>query len=348
MSAYTDLQFPVLIGDVGGTNARFQIIEHRQAPPLVLEPACTVDFSNIEQALESVVFNRTSVRPRSAILAAAGPITENGLNLTNCHWNIVPASFLDAGSMEQLLLMNDFEAQALSLPELTDEDGVRLGGPRQPSDDPMTKAVIGPGTGLGVGLLVRAGGRWIPVAGEGGHVDLGPRNDREAEVWHHLVALEGRISGEQVVCGDGLVNTYRACCAADGMEPMLERAADISTAAMACLQGGETAAGKNEQAVEALSLFCTTLGRIAGDLALTSMARGGVYIGGGIAQKILPFLKTSGFRPAFEDKAPHSALMRSIATTVVTHPLPALLGLAAYANAPQDFVVDIDHRLWTR
>ncbi len=348
MPADTDLQFPVLIGDIGGTNARFQIIEEPLHQPLVFDPVRTADFANIEQALECAVTKKTGLHPRSVIMAAAGPITHNGLNLTNCHWNIIPEPFLQTGGFEQLLMMNDFEAQALSLPELNDCDGVQLGDVLPPNDDPMTKAVLGPGTGLGVGLLVRAGGRWIPVAGEGGHVDLGPRNEREVEVWKHLVPLDGRISGEQVLCGDGLVNVYRACCATDGVEPEYDQAADISVAAMHHVLN-ETGHGQpNAQAVEALSLFCVTLGRIAGDLALTSMARGGVYIGGGIAQKILPFLKESGFRGAFEDKAPHSALMRSIATTIVTHPLPALLGLAAYANAPQDFVVDIEHRLWQR
>ena len=101
-------------------------------------------------------------------------------------------------------------------------------------------------------------------------------------------------------------------------------------------------------AKDALSLFCTCLGRVAGDLALTNMARGGVYISGGIGRQILPFLKVSGFRSAFDDKAPHGGLMRSIATVVVTHPLPALLSLAGYARAPSDFLIDLDHRRWVK
>ena len=169
----------------------------------------------------------------------------------------------------------------------------QLGDVLPPNDDPMTKAVLGPGTGLGVGLLVRAGGtagfQW---AGEGGHVDLGPRNEREVEVWKHLVPLDGRISGEQVLCGDGLVNVYRACCATDGVEPEYDQAADISVAGNASCAG--TKQGMDSLTPKLSRRFrCSacTLGRIAGDLALTSMARGGVYIGGGIAQKILPFLK---------------------------------------------------------
>lgn len=340
MTGTIDLHFPVLIGDIGGTNARFQIIERANAAPIVFKPVRTADFDTIELAIEQSVLAQTHVQPHCALIAAAGPITNNGLDLTNCHWNIVPSQLLSLASIEQLVLMNDFEAQALALPCLTSTDGVSLGGGGGGdvgSSGEHTKAVLGPGTGLGVGILVRAGGRWIPVPGEGGHVDLGPRNEREARVWANLEAIEGRISAEQAVCGDGLENLYRACCQTDEVAAEMDSAADISVAAMA---------GTNPQAVEALSLFCAALGRVAGDLALTSMARGGVYIGGGIAQKILPFLKSSQFRSNFEDKAPHSALMAEIKTIVVTHDLPALLGLAAFANDPDKYLLDLEHRHW--
>ncbi|NKB51496.1 MAG: glucokinase [Rhizobiaceae bacterium] len=338
MSDTPDLEFPVLIGDIGGTNARFQIIEQRNGDVIEFDPVRTADFDSLEQSISHSVLSSTKLQPRSAVIAAAGPITSDGLNLTNCHWNIIPDQFLRLATFEQLVLMNDFEAQALALPYLGNTDGVILGDGGALGSN-ATKAVLGPGTGLGVGLLVRAAGKWIPVAGEGGHVDLGPRNPREAQIWQHLETLEGRVSAEQAVCGDGLVNLYRACCAADGVKPGLQTPAEISIAAMQT---------DNEQAEEALSLFCTTLGRIAGDLALTSMAMGGVYISGGIAQKILPYLKSSDFRSNFEDKAPHGELMQQIATLIVTHPLPALLGLAAFANAPQTFLIDLSHRNWQR
>ncbi|MCJ8307974.1 MAG: glucokinase [Rhizobiaceae bacterium] len=337
MTGTIDLHFPVLIGDIGGTNARFQIIETPNAAPIIFQPVRTADFDTMEQAIEQTVLAKSEVQPHCALIAAAGPITENGLDLTNCHWNIVPDALLALAPIEQLVLMNDFEAQALALPCLSLEDGFSLGGGAPDVDGEHTKAVLGPGTGLGVGILVRAGRKWIPVPGEGGHVDLGPRSAREAEVWAHLETIEGRVSAEQAVCGDGLVNLYQACCKADGVGSVLDTAAAISIAAMGA---------KNTQAEEALNLFCTTLGRVAGDLALTSMARGGVYVGGGIAQKILPFLAKSAFRASFEDKAPHSALMANIATIVVTHELPALVGLAAFANNPDLYLLDLEHRHW--
>ncbi len=338
MSSSPSNLFPVLIGDIGGTNARFQVIEHSNAEPISFEPVRTVDFVNIENAICKSVLDKTDLVPVRAILAAAGPITLDGLNLTNCHWDIVPDNFLISGPFQELVLMNDFEAQALALPYLCDGDVVHLGSSDETREVfDRTKAVLGPGTGLGVGLLVRAGDKWVPVAGEGGHVDLGPGDDREAEIWKHLETVGGRISAEQVICGDGLVNLYNACCKTENVVGQFLFAADISSAALK---------ESDPRATEALSIFCRSLGRIAGDVALTSMARGGVYIGGGIAQKVLPFLEKSAFRSSFDNKAPHEHLMHKIATLVVTHELPALLGLAAYACSPDDFGLDIDHRTW--
>ena len=331
--------FPALIGDIGGTNARFQIVRDAAGKLEHFEPVQTADFVSLEDAVAGSVLANTKTTPKSAFIAAAGPITAEGLNLTNCHWTIRPGDVLSHGPLQQLVLLNDFEAQALSLPFLTPDDVSVLGEQHEWKMTDETKVVLGPGTGLGVALLVKAGGRWIPVAGEGGHVDLGPRTRREQEVWAHLEKTEGRVSAEQVICGNGLVNLYTACCNANGVTPTLQTPSEVSTAALA--------AGQDE-AFEALSVFCAALGRVAGDLALTAMARGGVYIAGGISQKILPFLQSSRFRAGFEDKAPHTGLMRSIQTGVVTHPLPALLGLAAYVCRSEAFAIEIGHRVWFR
>jgi len=327
---------PTLIGDIGGTNARFQIVEE-DGSIAAFDPVRTANFASAEDAIATAVLAKTDLRPRTAILAAAGPIKPDGLDLTNAEWKIEAKRFLAAGPWQELVLMNDFEAQALALPFLRDSD-VETIGPASPGSS-RNKAAIGPGTGLGVGSLIHADGKWIPVAFEGGHVDVGPRSEREAAIWGHLERIEGRVSGEQVLCGDGLENLYRACCLADGTNPPIADAADISTAAMEA---------RDPMAQKALALFCVLLGRVSGDLALTNMTKGGIYISGGIGQKILPFLKLSGFRDAFDNKAPHGELMKSIATVVVTHPLPALLGLAGYARTPGNFLIDLDHRRWAK
>ncbi len=330
--------FPVLLADIGGTNTRFRVLDAPGEPLRVFPTVATANFATLENAVCDVVLGHGPA-PARAIVAAAGPILADGLDLTNAHWVIRPAPFLAATGIGELVLLNDFEAQALALPALGDGDVTAIGPVSQSRDH--TRAVIGPGTGLGVGTLVRAGGVWVPVAGEGGHVDLGPRTEREAAIWHHLDRIDGRISAEQVLCGDGLVNLYRAICLTDGADPLFHEAATISTAALADWERGEPS-----HAREALDLFCTGLGRVAGDLALTTYAAGGVYLGGGITTHILPFLRESGFRAAFEDKAPHRAFMESVATLAITADLPALAGLAAYAENASAYSLDIHDRTW--
>ena len=168
-------------------------------------------------------------------------------------------------------------------------------------------------------------------------MDIGPRTPRDFEVFPHIERIDGRISGEQILCGRGLVNVYRAVAMADGKPSPLAQPAEITAAALA-----ET----DPVAQEALSIFAACLGRTAGDLALVFMSRGGVFLTGGIVQKILPALKDGNFRAAFEDKAPHSALMATMPVYVITQPLAALSGLAAYARTPSLFGVETRGRRW--
>ncbi len=145
------------------------------------------------------------------------------------------------------------------------------------------------------------------------------------------------MAGEQILCGRGIMNLYRAVCAANGEEPVMKDPAEVTTSALS---------GNDAAAVETISLFSTYLGRVAGDMALIFMARGGVFLAGGISQKILPALQKPEFRAAFEDKAPHSALMKTIPTFAVIHPMAALSGLAAFARTPRDFGVATEGRRW--
>jgi glucokinase len=169
-------------------------------------------------------------------------------------------------------------------------------------------------------------------------MDIGPRSPRDFEIFPHLDPIEGRISGEQILCGRGLVNAYRAVAVASGAAPRYTTPAEVTAAAL-----GRT----DPMAEEALAFFVTCLGRTAGDLALVFKSHGGVFLTGGIAQKIVPALKADNFRAAFEDKAPHGAMMRSMPIYVITAPLAALAGLAAYARRPGDFGVETSGRRWT-
>ncbi len=331
------LPFPILIGDIGGTNARFSILLDAYAEPKPFPNVRTADYPTIDDAIQKIVLDSSSVQPRSAILAIAGPIDGDEIDLTNCDWVVRPKDMIAQLGFEDVLVVNDFEAQALAVAAMPDEYRETLG----PNSEPhmASRVVLGPGTGLGVAGLVYARHMWFPVPGEGGHVDVGPRSERDFEIFPHLKRIEGRVSAEEVLSGRGVVNIYQAVCAADGLQPAFSDPADI------------TAHGlnrSNSQAVETLSLFATYLGRVAGDMALIFMARGGVYLAGGISQKIIPALKDPEFRAAFEDKAPHTELMGTIPTFVVTHPQAALAGLASFARTPSAYGLSMDGRRWQR
>jgi glucokinase len=329
--------FPILIGDIGGTNARFSLLTDANAEAKQFPIVQTARFATIDDAIQQVVLDKTSVQPRATILAVAGPINGDEIPLTNCPWVVRPRNLIGNLGFEDVMVVNDFEAQALAVASLGDEHGIKIGGGEELAGH--SKVVLGPGTGLGVAGLVHALDAWIPVPGEGGHVDLGPRSARDLQIFPHIERIDGRVSAEQILCGRGLAGLYHAICTADGVEAKYNDPADVSVNGLS---------GENAQAAEALRLFATYLGRLAGDMACTFMARGGVYLAGGIPQKILPALQGPEFRAAFEDKAPHNALMSTIPTYVVTHPLAALAGLSAYASQPGRFGVATEGRRWRK
>jgi len=331
------LKFPVLVGDIGGTNARFAILVDPHAEPTMFPIQHTADHATIDAAIRKGVLDHTPLRPRSAVLAVAGPIDGDEIDLTNNDWVVRPPGMMDTLGLEDIIMVNDFEAQALAVIALGATGMEKIGGGE--AEEHAGRVVLGPGTGLGVAGLVQTREIWIPVPGEGGHVDFGPRSDRDFEIFPHLEPIEGRISAEQVLCGRGLQNIYRAVCKAGAIPPSLDAPADITHAALA---------GTDPQAEETLKLFTIYLGRLAGDFALTFMSRGGVYLAGGIPQRIIPALMRPDFRAAFEDKAPHSAILKAMPVYVVTHPMAALSGLAAYASTPGRFGVPTEGRRWRR
>ena len=327
--------FPVLLGDIGGTNARFATIDGPDVPPRQLPVVQTADFANIDDAIRKVVLEDAGLAPRSTILAIAAPVDGDEIPLTNCPWVVRPKAMLAGLGQQDMLVLNDFEAQALAVLALGKEHMETI-VPGE-AEENAGRVVLGPGTGLGGAGLVHAFGGWVPVPGEGGHIDVGPRSAREYAIFPNIEPIEGRISGEQILSGRGIVRLYNAVAATDGVAARFTSPADITAAALA---------GSDPTAVEALELFATCLGRVAGDLALVFKSTGGVYLTGGIARKILPALKTERFRAAFENKGPHGALMREMPVYVITHPLAALYGLAAYAAQPLRFGIETAGRRW--
>ena len=330
------MPFPVLIGDIGGTNARFAVVSEREAPLQVFRSVATADFPAIEDAIEASVLAHSPLRPRSAIIDVAGPITGDAVPLTNAHWVIRPRDLIARLGIEDVILLNDFEALALALTALEADHLVSAGGP---GATPGAKVVLGPGTGLGVGALVKAGGLWVPVPGEGGHVAIGPDEEDEFPVWANIEPEHGRISAEAILCGRGMVRLYRAVALTEGGEAVLTTPAAITQRALD---------GTDPVAVRTVSLWARLLGRLAGDMALVFMARGGAYIGGGIPPRLLPFMTSGEFRRAFERKAPHQGVMAAIPSYVIVGENPALQGLAAFARAPERFGVNLTGRRWRK
>jgi len=331
--------FPTLIGDIGGTNARFALVPDETGRVIRFPTVLTADFATIDDAIAAVL--PPDVTPHSAVLALAGPIQGDRVPLTNCHWVVEPKRMIARFGIDEVILLNDFEALSLSLPALAGDDLVSIG-----SGAPLANAaqvVVGPGTGLGAAALIHANGAWLPVPGEGGHIDLAPVSARDFEIWPHIERPHqqtdpfARIEGETLLCGSGLLRLYRAVASANGVAPRFDDPSGITAAAIE---------RSDAVAEEALELFCVHLGRLAGNLALIFMARGGVFLAGGIAAKIAPFLQQSGFRAAFIDKVPHGALMDRMPTSVVVHPEPALAGITAYARHPDLFGIVTEGRRW--
>jgi glucokinase len=223
-------------------------------------------------------------------------------------------------------LVNDYTPVAVALACLAEEDVVVIG--RSLAERSGPKVVLGPGTGLGVAALVSAGERLRVVSTEAGHVDFGPASEEEGAVWPYIERVGGRVTAEVVLSGPGLVRLYRALATARGEATPLTQPSEVQAAGQL---------GRDPRAAEALDWFARLLGRYAGDLALIFGA-GGIFLASGIAPRIADVLNRGGFRAAFERKTPHEALLRRTPTWVITHPEPALHGLAALAAAPARFI----------
>ncbi|MFB4308893.1 glucokinase [Actinomadura sp. GTD37] len=316
-----------LVADVGGTNARFALVDGPDGAPSDVGSLPTRDYPGLAEAAAAYL-EGTGARPSAACLAVAGPVGGGTYRLTNAGWprGAVEAVRAHLG-VPHLDVINDFEALALALPRLGGRDLVVVGD-RAPAAD-AALAVVGPGTGLGVAGLVPTPSGWVPVPGEGGQVDVPAATGREMEVTRLLRAEKGAATAEYLLSGAGLARVHRYLAALDG-----EPAGEL-TAQQICERRDDP------RCDEALRMFCALLGSLAGNVALTLGARGGVYLGGGILPRIVDVLHDSAFRARFEGKPPVEDYMRAIPTALIVHPGPALVGAAvrlaqSLPDAPPD------------
>ncbi|MBY0464729.1 MAG: glucokinase, partial [Burkholderiales bacterium] len=258
--------------------------------------------------------------PQHVAIAIANPVTGDQVTMTNHHWSFSQTAVQAEFGLTTLRVLNDFTALALAVPALPANELRQVGGTVARPDAP--KALIGAGTGLGVSGLVPDGrGGWIALQGEGGHVTLPAATPRERIVMDGLARLYGHASAERAVCGQGLLDTYTLLCQADGVTSIrCTTPAEVTDAALAAT---------DVHAVEALNLFCALLGSVAGNLALTLGAHGGVYIGGGIVPRLGQWFDASPFRARFEAKGRFAAYLQAMPVWVITAAQsPALLGAA--------------------
>jgi glucokinase len=314
--------FPRLLADVGGTNARFAWRESAAATITDVAILACRDHPRLQDAARAYLLQHAKPAPRCAAIAIATPIAGDAVKMTNNDWSFSIAEMQRELGLERLHVLNDFTALALALPILQPGELVQFGGGICVPGAPM--ALLGPGTGLGVsGLLSSGPGQpWIALAGEGGHVTLAAQDEREERVIGVLRRRYGHVSGERAVSGPGLLALYEAVCVLDGLQPLA-----LTPSAVMDLALADPGAEHHGPCAEALQLLCAFLGTLAGDLALTLGARGGVFIGGGIVPRLGARFAGTPFRERFEAKGRFSAYVGGIATFVIDAPMsPALRG----------------------
>jgi glucokinase len=322
----------LLAADVGGTKTLMGLYQRRDERPhsLVVREYATPDFNSLDDIVGTFL-DETGARDLCAVcIGVAGPVTGMVARLTNVPWLADASVVADRLTNCPVHLMNDLEAMAYAVPVLEpDELAVLQEGVAVPGGN---AALIAAGTGLGEALLHNVNGRFLPSASEGGHADFAARTARELALVEDLARIYGRVDNERVISGPGLINLFRfthdhqgkivVCSTVDSRMDATELPAAISASAID---------GRCANCAEALDIFLEAYGAEAGNLALRSVATAGVYIGGGIAPKILPAFEKGRFLDAFCDKEPMVDLLRTLPVSIILNPAAGLLGAAVRA-----------------
>lgn len=311
-------QYPRLIADVGGTNARFAI-EHQPLALSDIDVLSVNDYPTLLAAIKAYLQQANIAHIQHIVIAIANPVTGDYIKMTNHDWAFSITEMKAELAAETLLVINDFTAQALAVTQMDDNNRVAVGG--QSTDKVAPIAVVGAGTGLGVsGLIPDSQGRMIPLAGEGGHVSFAPRDSIERDILAFAEPMfSGYVSAERLLNGDGLSLLYKFFAKRKGLTDTDKQPAAVTDGALI---------DKDPICLAALSRYCMILGDVCANTVLTLGATGGLYIGGGIVPRFIDFLKQSEFRSRFEDKGRFENYMKPIPAYIVTHSQPGLLGAA--------------------
>lgn len=308
---------PQLVADIGGTNARFALHLNGVIDREVVLPSA--DYPHVSLAIEDYLrrmgLTNNSQRPRQASIAIACPVNGDHIRMTNYTWEFSASALRRTLAFDQLILLNDFTALAMSIPYLPASELKQVGGG---ASAPGPLALIGPGTGLGVSGLIRSGDHWLPLQGEGGHASFSPADESELAILKVLWKQYSHVSAERLLSGQGMVSLYEALCELRNQPAEALSPAQISHRGL----------GGDPLCREVLSKFCAMLGTVAGNLVLTLGALGGLYIGGGIMPKMEAFFLQSQFRERFEAKGRYVDYLKAVPVWLITSDASALIGAA--------------------
>ena len=322
----------LLIGDIGGTNARFALADPK-APGFSQEATLQcADFASADAAIKQYLTDVGAAAPDVICLAAAGPIVDQRVRFTNNPWSIAADELSEVFAITSVRLLNDFEAIAYSIPFLEDKDCLPFGLPEpEPLAEHYTVGILGPGTGLGAVALRKHGDLLIPIAGEASHGGFAPESQVQIDMLSALRERFDRVSSERFVSGPGIENIYWALNRIHGEQRPRLSAAEIFAAAND---------RSDPRAAESVQVFFEILGQVAGDFAMALGAKDGIFIAGGIVRRYPELLINSRFRSGFESKGRHRSLMERIPTQLIMHSQPGLLG-ASYCAL--EMASDISH-----
>ncbi|RAJ99023.1 glucokinase [Aliidiomarina maris] len=308
-----------VVADIGGTNARFCRINLATFELDRIQVFACADYPTLSAVMEAYR-DEQDVALEHVAIAIACPVESDDVDMTNHHWRFSIRGLRKAMGLKTFIVLNDFAAAAMSLVTLEPHEMKQIGGGKAKTHGP--KAVVGAGTGLGVGhLITLPDGSVMPLPGEGGHVDWAPTNEKEWAVFRFMANRFGRVSAERVLSGPGLETLYLALADYHGRNVAPITAAQIGQRALA---------GIDTLAVETVNQFFASLGSFAGNLALTANTTGGVYIAGGVVPKLMGLMATSNFRARFEHKGRFCKVCEAIPCFVITAEHAGLRGVGQY------------------
>ncbi len=312
----------VLVADVGGTNTRMAVADRLTGAYGHVHRYRNADFKSLEDIVHA--YREASDAPpvEGAAFAVAGPVNGRRMKLTNLPWDIDADSLAQSIGGVHTYLLNDFEALALALPHLLPEQAVALTDIEP--DEQAPRIVLGPGTGLGVATLVRdQRDGWLAIPGEGGHISLPIIDERDFRLYQIILKDVPRVSAERVLSGAGIMRLYKAMADLNDLPIQHTTPAEITSAARS---------GGDQLAADTMRQFVTWFARVAANISLVNMPRGGVYLGGGISLQIRPWLEDGTFVGAFSEVGRMSALLRKLPVYLIDAKTPALIGAATYAG----------------